>query len=67
MNLMDQRTSQAPGSTLTDLVAAGGIVVTDEGRARARAKLDAAAERMPPERFAQLRAELGLPPRPATA
>jgi hypothetical protein len=37
------------------MLAAAGIVVTDEGRARARAKLGAADERMTPEAMQRLR------------
>lgn len=41
-----------------------GMAITEAGKARARAKLDAAAARMPPEKFAELRVELGLPAEP---
>lgn len=43
------RALTTPGRTLADLVAAAGITVTDEGRARGRAKIDAAKARMTPE------------------
>lgn len=36
------------------MLAGAGIVVTDEGKARARAKLQAASERMTPEAWARL-------------
>lgn len=45
-------------------MAAAGIVVTPEGKARARAKLEAADRRRTPERRAALRAMVGLPPEP---
>lgn len=46
----------------TAQLAAVGIVVTAEGKARARAKLDAAAARRDPAARAALRERLGLPP-----
>lgn len=67
MGCMDRPTSRTTGSTLTDLVTESGIAVTEEGRSRARAKLTAAADQMPPERLANLREELGLPPRSTAA
>lgn len=39
---------------------AGFIPVTAAGKARARAKLDAAAARMTPEKWAALRAQFGV-------
>jgi hypothetical protein len=60
--------TQQPGRDLhedmTATLAAAGITVTEEGKARARAKLAEAAARRDPERRAALRAQLG---RPATA
>lgn len=47
------------------MLAAAGIVVTEEGKARARAKLAAADARWTAERRAQLREQLGLPARAA--
>ncbi len=44
---------------------AGFIPVTDAGKARARAKLDAAAARMTPEKWAALREQFGVRPRTA--
>lgn len=41
--------------TTADLLARQGIVVTEEGKARARKKLDDAAARMTPERWEELR------------
>jgi hypothetical protein len=58
---MEQDASRDTGHTLADLVEAAGIVVTDEGRARARRKLDAAAARMTPDKWASLRAQFGRP------
>jgi hypothetical protein len=52
-----------PNKDLKDLVAAMGITVTAEGRARARAKLDAAQARWSPEKRDALRRKLGLPTR----
>jgi hypothetical protein len=48
-----------------ELLAAVGITVTEEGKARARARLDEAAARWTPERWAALREQLGLPARAA--
>ncbi len=44
------------------MLAAVGITVTEEGKARARAKLAEADARRTPERQAALRAQVGLPP-----
>ena len=44
-----------------ELLAAVGVTVTAEGKARARARLDEAAARWTPERWAALRTQLGLP------
>lgn len=41
------------------MFAAAGIAVTEEGKARARAKLRAAAERMTPEAWARLEERYG--------
>jgi hypothetical protein len=40
------------------LLAAHGFEVTEEGKARARAELDQASQRVTPERFAELRRSL---------
>jgi hypothetical protein len=52
-----------PGQDVHDetarVLAGAGIVVTDEGKARARAKLEAAAERMTPEAWARLKERYG--------
>lgn len=50
---------------LDALFAAAGINVTDEGKQRARARREAAEARWTPERWAALRAQLGLPNRAA--
>jgi hypothetical protein len=50
-----------PSVSTEELLAAVGIVVTDEGKARARAKLEAARARHTPEMRAALRAQIGLP------
>ena len=44
------------------MLAAAGIEVTEEGKARARAQLAEAAARRTPERRAAMRARIGLPP-----
>jgi uncharacterized membrane protein len=44
------------------LLAAVGIEVTEDGKARARARLTEADARRTPERQAALRAQVGLPP-----
>lgn len=41
------------------MLAAVGVTVSEEGRARARAKLSAAAERMTPEAWERLEARYG--------
>jgi hypothetical protein len=45
------------------MLAAAGITVTEEGKARARAKLREARARWTPELDAKLREQLGLPAR----
>lgn len=52
--------SSADLSALFDAV---GITVTDQGRARARKRLAEASARWTPERWAELRQQLGLPER----
>jgi hypothetical protein len=47
---------------MTAMLAAAGITVTDEGKARARAKLAEAAARRDPDKRAALRARLALAP-----
>jgi hypothetical protein len=49
----------------TAMLAAAGIVVTDEGRARARRRLDDARARWTPVLEAEAREQLGLPARAA--
>jgi hypothetical protein len=51
--------------SLTEALARVGIVVTDEGKARARARLADAEAEWPAERRAALREELGRPARRA--
>jgi hypothetical protein len=51
--------------SMTELLAGMGVVVTPEGRQRARAKLDAARAAADPAKRAALRARLGLAPKPA--
>lgn len=46
----------------TAMLAAVGITVTDEGKARARARLAESDARRTPQRRAALRERLGLPP-----
>jgi hypothetical protein len=58
---MEQDATQAAEGTLADLVEQAGITVTDEGRERARAKLRAAAQAMPPAAFTELRRRFGRP------
>jgi hypothetical protein len=59
--------SQNPdtGTSSEDALAAAGIVVTPEGKARARERLRAADQRWTPELEAELRAQIGLPARAA--
>jgi hypothetical protein len=49
---------------MTAMLAAAGITVTEQGKARARARLAEAAARRDPQRRAALRERLGLPPTP---
>jgi hypothetical protein len=57
--------TQQPGPDLredmTAMLAAAGITVTEEGKARARAKLAEASASCDPEQRAALRARLGRP------
>jgi hypothetical protein len=65
--MTDSRGGSAQHSVSTEeLLAAAGIEVTEEGKARARAKLDRAASRTPEQRAA-LRAKVGLPPKSSAA
>ncbi|SCL21347.1 hypothetical protein [Micromonospora aurantiaca (nom. illeg.)] len=59
--------SQSPdtGADTTAMLAAAGIQVTPEGKARARRRLREARERWTPELDAALRKQLGLPGRTA--
>lgn len=51
---MDEPT-RSPADQFRAELARRGIVITEEGRARARARLAKAAAEWPPERFAALR------------
>jgi hypothetical protein len=51
---------------MTAMLAATGITVTEQGKARARAQLAEAAARRDPQRRAALRERLGLPPTSTT-
>jgi hypothetical protein len=53
------RSEQPVAEETAAMLAAAGIVATDEGRARARAKLKAAEERMTPTAWARLRERYG--------
>ncbi|MFI6333150.1 hypothetical protein ACIBBG_33300 [Micromonospora chersina] len=57
--------SPDPGADTTAMLAAVGIQVTPEGKARARQRLREARERWTPELDAALRKQLGLPDRHA--
>jgi hypothetical protein len=59
---MEQDASQ---ESMTELLAHAGIVVTDEGRARARRRLAEANARRDPAKLEALRRQLGLQPRSA--
>jgi len=61
MNKPEPRSS----ADLTALFDAVGITVTQEGKERARERRRAAEARWTPERWAEMRAQLGLPPRVA--
>jgi hypothetical protein len=62
--ILDGMTQPGPDlrEDTTAMLAAAGITVTEEGRARARKMLDDADRRRSPERRAALRARLGLSP-----
>jgi hypothetical protein len=47
--------------TTEELMAAAGQVITPEGRARARRRLDEARATWPPERWEALRRQIGRP------
>jgi hypothetical protein len=55
-----------PGPDVRDdivaMLAAAGITVTEEGKARARAEMEESEARWTPERWDALREQLGLPP-----
>jgi hypothetical protein len=59
-----QSTETIDATTMTDLLAARGMVSTPEGRARARAKLAAADAFWTARRRNELRRQLGLEERP---
>jgi hypothetical protein len=46
---------------VTEMLAAAGIEVTEEGKARARAELDAAEARWTSEQWDELRRQVGMP------
>jgi len=48
-----------------ELLAAVGVTATEEGKARARARITEAEARWTDQRWAELRAQLGLPARTA--
>lgn len=55
---MDEQPTQQPADPAAEFraeLARRGMVITEEGRARARARLAQAAAEWPPERFAALR------------
>ena len=56
---MAEREGDAPVTT-EELLAAVGITVTEEGKARARARLEAADARWTPEKWARFDARLGI-------
>ncbi|WP_431977589.1 hypothetical protein [Micromonospora haikouensis] len=57
--------SSDTGARSEEVLAAAGIVVTPEGRARARERLRAAEKRWTPELAAELRDQIGLSARAA--
>jgi hypothetical protein len=61
---MTQQSGPDLREDMTAMLAAAGITVTEEGKARAKAKRIEAAAKVDPEQRAALRARLG---RPATA
>lgn len=60
--VMEHTTAQP---TMTEVLADMGVVVTDEGRARARTKLQRARDAVDPVKRAALKARLGLTPKSA--
>jgi hypothetical protein len=63
--MTQQPEHEARRREVEEWLACAGIKVTEEGRARARAKLDAADARRDPEKREALRRRLGFPPREA--
>jgi hypothetical protein len=61
---MSQPDRQADEGTV-ELLAAVGVTATDEGKARARARIADAEARWTDEKWAELREQLGLPTRTA--
>ena len=61
---MSQSDRQSDESTV-ELLAAVGVTATDEGKARARARIAEAEARWTEEQWAELRDQLGLPDRAA--
>ena len=59
---MTQQSAEQPPADMAAQLAQRGVVVTDENRARARRRLNAARERRDPQLRAQLRAQLGMRP-----
>jgi hypothetical protein len=57
---MGQPDHRADESTI-ELLAAVGVTATDEGKARARARIAEAEARWTDEKWAELREQLGLP------
>lgn len=58
----DMEPDKAPPESMADALARVGIVVTPEGKARAKKLLADAAAQRTPEALAQMRALVGLPP-----
>lgn len=56
MNLPDRRADE----DIVELLAAVGVTATDEGKARARARIADAEARWTGEKWAELREQLGL-------
>jgi hypothetical protein len=58
----DRTGNSQPSVTIEELLAAAGIEVTDEGKARAKAKLDAGRAKLTPQVRDRAREQVGLPP-----
>ena len=62
---MTQQPSHGTSQSMTAMLAAVGIPVTEDGKVRARRRIAEAEDRFTPELREQARRQLGMPPRAA--